>query len=100
MKSRISRHLEINKRHHWHLDYLRPYLTLIEIWYSTDTIKRECQWAKLLLEDEQSSIPIKKFGSSDCHCPTHLFYYQVKPKLNLSGDILKTLDAIPLTSLG
>ena len=81
LKSRINRHLQINKRHHWHLDYLRPYLTPVEILYSTDTIKRECEWAELLLEDEQSSIPIKKFGSSDCHCSAHLFYYQVKPQL-------------------
>ncbi len=83
LKSRINRHLQINKRHHWHLDYLRPYLTPVEIWYSTDPIKLECQWAALLLKDEQSNIPIKKFGSSDCDCPAHLFYYKVKPVLEL-----------------
>ncbi len=83
LKSRIRRHLQIDKRKHWHLDYLRPSLTPSSIYYSTDTIKRECIWAKLLLKDEQSSIPIKKFGSSDCHCPAHLFYYEVKPELNL-----------------
>ena len=81
LKSRINRHLQINKRHHWHLDYLRPHLTPVEIYYSTDTIKRECQWAEFLLKDEQSSIPIKKFGSSDCHCPAHLFHYKLKPQI-------------------
>ncbi|MCH2246875.1 MULTISPECIES: GIY-YIG nuclease family protein [Crocosphaera] len=35
IKSRINRHLQINKRKHWHLDYLRPYLITIEILYST-----------------------------------------------------------------
>ncbi len=83
LKSRINRHLQINKRHHWHLDYLRPYLTPVEIYYSTDPIKLECQWAALLLKDEQSNIPIKKFGSSDCDCPAHFFYYKVKPVLEL-----------------
>ena len=83
LKSRITRHLQINKRNHWHLDYLRPHLNPVEIWYSTDTIKREHQWAELLLKDKQSSIPIKKFGSSDCDCPAHLFYYEVQPKLNI-----------------
>ncbi len=92
LKSRINRHLQINKRTHWHFDYLRPYLTPVEIYYSTDTIKRECQWAELLLEDEQSSIPIKKFGSSDCNCTAHLFYYQVNPQLTiLSGKCVKLI---------
>lgn len=77
--SRINRHLQINKRTHWHLDYLRPYFYPVTIYYSTDTIKLECQWADLLLKDEHSSIPIEKFGSSDCTCPAHLFYYQTKP---------------------
>lgn len=83
LKSRINRHLKINERQHWHLDYLRPYLTPIEIFYSTDSIKRECQWAELLLEDEQSSIPIRKFGSSDCDCSAHLFYYEVQPEFEV-----------------
>lgn len=86
LKSRINRHLKINKSYHWHLDYLRPYLNPMEIYYSTDTIKQECQWAKLLLDSEQSSIPIKKFGSSDCNCPTHLFYYHVKPNVQTFFD--------------
>ncbi|MEA5536808.1 GIY-YIG nuclease family protein [Crocosphaera sp. XPORK-15E] len=81
LKSRITRHLKINKRHHWHLDYLRASLTPLELLYSTDTMKREHQWAELLLKDEHSNIPIKKFGSSDCDCPAHLFYYEVKPRL-------------------
>ncbi|MEA5511764.1 GIY-YIG nuclease family protein [Crocosphaera sp. UHCC 0190] len=88
LNSRVQRHLQINKRHHWHLDYLRPYLTPVEIWYSTDTIKREHQWAALLLEDEHSSIPIKKFGSSDCDCPAHLFYYEERPVFDKFDDKL------------
>ncbi|MGK7956135.1 MAG: DUF123 domain-containing protein, partial [Crocosphaera sp.] len=81
LKSRINRHLQIKKRFHWHLDYLRPHLTLVAIYYSTDTVKRECEWAKSLLKNEKISIPIKKFGSSDCDCPAHLFYSQVKISL-------------------
>lgn len=81
LKSRIQRHLKINKRHHWHLDYIRPYLEPIEVCYTTDTIKREHQWSELLLKEKNSSIPINNFGSSDCHCPTHLFYYKIKPQI-------------------
>ncbi len=81
LKSRIERHLKVNKRNHWHLDYIRPYFEPVEICYTTDSIKREHQWSKLLLKDIYSSIPINKFGSSDCHCPTHLFYYKVKPQI-------------------
>ncbi|EAZ89744.1 GIY-YIG nuclease family protein [Crocosphaera chwakensis] len=94
LQSRIERHLKINKRHHWHLDYIRPYLEPIEFCYTTDSIKREHQWSDLFLKEENSSIPINKFGSSDCHCSTHLFYYKVKPKLEklLSNYPIKILS--------
>ncbi len=81
LNSRVNRHLRVNKSKHWHLDYIRPYLNPIEIYYSTDLMKREHQWAEFLLKQEESSIPIHKFGSSDCHCSTHLFYYKLKPDL-------------------
>ncbi|MEA5512237.1 GIY-YIG nuclease family protein [Crocosphaera sp. UHCC 0190] len=93
LKSRINRHLQINKRHHWHLDYLRPSLTTVEAWYSNDTIKREHQWANLLLEDDQSTIPITKFGSSDCDCPAHLFYYEERPRFDKFYD--KIVETLP-----
>ena len=80
LNSRLQRHLRKKKRTHWHLDYLRESLTPLEIWYSTETKKREHQWAELCLRDNDSRIPIKKFGASDCDCPAHLFYYELRPK--------------------
>ncbi len=81
LHSRLNRHLQIDKSQHWHLDYLRPYLNPVKIYYSTNIIKQEHQWAELLLQHKKYSIPINKFGSSDCRCSSHLFYYQLKPKL-------------------
>ena len=92
LKSRVKRHLRIDKRYHWHFDYLRQSLIPVEIWYSTDKIKREHQWANLVLEDKLSTIPIKKFGSSDCDCISHLFYYERKPKFqNFVNNIIKNI---------
>ncbi len=92
LKSRVKRHLNINKSFHWHFDYLRPSLIPLEVWYSTDNIKREHQWANLFLKDQLSMIPVKKFGSSDCNCLTHLFYYEMKPQFeNFANDVTKNI---------
>src|SRR5690554_4505526 len=29
MEARVNRHLKVNKKKKWHMDYLRPYVTLI-----------------------------------------------------------------------
>jgi len=71
VKSRLNRHLQRDKKPRWHIDYLlqRASINNIIICESTDRV--ECTIARSL-SHKFDSIP--GFGSSDCKCPSHLFF--------------------------
>jgi Uri superfamily endonuclease len=82
LKARITHHFNDSGRPHWHLDYLRPSLRPCEIWYTYDQIRREHQWAKIHAQTRGVCLPLPGFGSSDCGCLSHLFFYRSKPSGN------------------
>ncbi len=72
LEHRLRRHLRVNKRNHWHIDYLlcgRSAITEILVGPSEE--KTECLLAQFL---NKNLRVIPKFGSSDCRCPGHLFF--------------------------
>jgi len=76
--ARLNRHLRKGKKLFWHIDYLLQKAKIEEIWIKRNFLE-ECKIAleiKNSLKD--SIIPIKKFGSSDCNCVSHLFYLPEK----------------------
>ncbi|MFO7593941.1 MAG: GIY-YIG nuclease family protein [Pseudomonadota bacterium] len=79
VKSRTDHHRKISRRPHWHIDYLRPSLQLLEIWYSLDRQNREHQWAEQLGRLRGATAPFTGFGSTDCLCPTHFLRLGYKP---------------------
>jgi Uri superfamily endonuclease len=81
LAARISRHLRSSKRLHWHVDYLRSHARPVEIWYAIGTQKRECAWAQVLSGLPGASIPVPRFGASDCQCPAHLICFVESPDL-------------------
>jgi Uri superfamily endonuclease len=76
--NRVKRHfLNISeKKLHWHIDYLlADKSSLIAKLYLIPSIQSlECIVAQELLEKCDNFI--KNFGSSDCNCISHLFYFQ------------------------
>jgi len=83
LENRIKRHLAREKKHHWHIDYLLDVGTNVGVIAIPTTHKKECQVAKSLSEGLES---IAGFGSTDCNCRSHLFYYprnDWKPYLSL-----------------
>ena len=74
IQARIDRHLKIEKKKRWHLDYLRPFLT-VESVQSFPEADGECELFEQLKQEHHATIPVKGFGSSDCKCPAHLFYF-------------------------
>ena len=71
---RIARHLRKEKKIFWHIDYFLQKAQIEEVWVNRNFFN-ECQTlheAKNLLKN--SSFPLRKFGSSDCRCPSHLIY--------------------------
>ncbi|AYW47905.1 DUF123 domain-containing protein [Tetragenococcus osmophilus] len=73
IQARINRHIQVEKKKRWHLDYLRPYLHIEEVQTFLGE-EGECQLFARLQEKNGGIIPAKGFGSSDCHCLSHLFY--------------------------
>jgi Uri superfamily endonuclease len=76
-------------RTRWHVDYLRRYTKIVEVWYVQDTIRREHEWAAVAGQLSGGSIPAKGFGASDCNCPAHLFHYSNLPRLRAFQHILE-----------
>ncbi|WP_455662937.1 GIY-YIG nuclease family protein [Pradoshia sp.] len=83
---RIERHLCIEKKKRWHMDYIRPFGTIVKIITYDDSLG-ECELAgKFIAKGE---VPVPRMGASDCKCPSH-FIYLGNPKLPLSDDYIKS----------
>lgn len=80
VKARTSRHCRLNKTKHWHIDYLREYASLREIWYDYSPEPLEHRWAQAFAR-MPAATAIKGFGSSDCQCEAHLFFLLGLPDL-------------------
>jgi len=96
-KSRLRRHLNDNKRLHWHIDYLlrKAFVNSIILCETTD--RAECTIAQALSR-QFDSIP--GFGSSDCKCHSHLFFAADEMKTTILA-ILNLLNTRPrLTRVG
>lgn len=88
ISARISRHLQIEKKKRWHLDYLRPYLRIQEV-QTYNGKEGECQLFHRLMKEHNGSIPAKGFGSSDCTCLSHLFYLKEERELKAADRLIQ-----------
>lgn len=68
---RVSRHLNPQKKLHWHIDYLLEFAKIECIYYKQSNTRQECEIASELKEKLQ---PVPGFGCSDCNCKSHLFH--------------------------
>lgn len=84
LQARIKRHLRKEKKPFWHIDYLLQQAKIEEIWTKQDFFD-ECQTVyeiNHLLKEPY--FPLKKFGSSDCRCTSHLLFLPER-KINLKA---------------
>ncbi|MBF8267256.1 MAG: hypothetical protein HW388_764 [Dehalococcoidia bacterium] len=72
LEGRIRRHLRRDKRRHWHIDFLTAVSSVVGVWWTTGTERRECSLAKAALDMEGAQMPARGFGASDCRCQSHL----------------------------
>ena len=79
LTARIAHHRQSSRRPHWHIDYLTPYLFLRQLWYTYDPLQREHEWTELLLKTRGACVPLEGFGSSDCRCRSHFFFFNSQP---------------------
>jgi len=93
LEARVKRHLRTNKKYRWHIDYLLEQATIYEVIVIPEERRLECTLAQVL----QEGLPcIGRFGSSDCHCPGHLFYASERNELD--AQVKNTLTNLGVTS--
>lgn len=79
LRARLSRHLRREKRIHWHIDLLLEHARVVEVWYRPGGERLECAWARALI-GAPGLVPWgRRFGASDCRCPTHLYHSAERP---------------------
>ncbi len=78
LKARIDRHMKKSKKHHWHIDYLRSHGEVIRVIVIESSEKIECRLNQLVAKIADD-VPVRKFGSSDCTCFSHLHFFEQDP---------------------
>jgi Uri superfamily endonuclease len=78
LEKRINRHLSSNKKFHWHIDYLLSHAKVIKVVRYVGR-KDECGLNSMTGQSAGAVQIVKKFGSSDCNCVTHLYYFKNIP---------------------
>lgn len=90
MEARLARHRRGAKRLFWHIDYLLQWARIVDICTFPFAERPEeqptplspwieCQLNQIVLGHPSARVLVPGFGSSDCHCPSHLMYYTCRP---------------------
>ena len=97
IKARVGRHLRSSHKKHWHIDHIKTAMDIEAVWliYTDKRIEHQC--AQLCGELKGAQVAWPGFGSSDCHCVSHLYFYLHAPsfrsfsmrfkKENVAGDV-------------
>jgi len=78
---RVARHIRRKKKIRWHIDYLTTAAGKVTAVPIISSENLECQLA-IRLQGVTGGPAVKGFGSSDCRCPGHLFYFAENPLHN------------------
>jgi Uri superfamily endonuclease len=79
LRARLTHHLRVSRRTHWHIDYLRRHASIREAWVCRSDSVLEHTWARAFRSLPGARLPLVGFGSSDCSCAAHLFYFEATP---------------------
>jgi sugar fermentation stimulation protein A len=81
LSARVRRHtIRTRKKCRWHLDYLTPHAKTVIPLPIRAYRNLECDHARDLAA--LGARPIQRFGSSDCRCESHLFFFPSPPLEN------------------
>ncbi len=79
LAGRLQHHLRPVNNPRWHVDYLRPQVSLVGVWWAIGPPSLEHTWASTLAGTRGFTVPQLGLGSSDCGCGTHLFHSGRRP---------------------
>ncbi|MCU0500803.1 MAG: GIY-YIG nuclease family protein [Anaerolineae bacterium] len=74
LNGRLARHMRLERRRHWHIDYLTEITPTPYVYFEIDVRRLECRWAQRVLDLDGATAPVPGFGNSDCRnsCLAHL----------------------------
>lgn len=93
--TRLARHRRKKKPLRWHIDYLTTRGEVVEAWAFALGKDKECGASQQVGRLRGARLWVKGFGSSDCGCRGHLYYFESRPKLPASLDSIAATDIIP-----
>ena len=76
LERRVERHLNKDKKHFWHIDYLLDQALIQKIFLFTNSKFGECALNLKTLRKPGAKVIMPKFGSSDCSCAAHLIFFE------------------------
>ncbi len=74
---RIGYHRRKSEKRHWHLDYIKDRFTFLTDIPIVTMSRRECSLSLKMLEEGGRGID--GFGSTDCRCNSHLYFFESNP---------------------
>lgn len=83
LKKRIERHKNSDKKFHWHIDYFLEKAKILDVKTIKTEKRKEC-WLNNRIKNLKGKTIMKKFGSTDCNCETHLHYFKENPSKELN----------------
>lgn len=84
LERRIQRHVRRKKKVRWHIDYLLQYGQVVSAHTYGGEKDKECVVSHEIGNMEDAVVPVKGFGSSDCFCASHLYFFQDDPDFWIS----------------
>lgn len=91
LKARLRHHLKPATKPHWHIDYLRRFARVIEIWYTDDGRRREQDWVVNVEKLPATLMVHPGFGASDSRNISHLFSTRKRPDFNAFVTIIEKI---------
>ena len=90
--ARVNRHLrwKMPDQLKWHVDYIANITWPVAVWYSYGQISYECKLSHAVAGMADVSIPLPRFGASDCRCNSHLYYIEDESAVAALHDKLRT----------
>jgi Uri superfamily endonuclease len=78
LPARVARHQRRSKKLRWHIDYLlaNRHAHIRQVLTRPWRPGGECGWHRATGRAPGATIPVRRFGSSDCGCPAHLVRFR------------------------
>lgn len=84
LENRLNRHVtsahrKYRKHPHWHIDHLlvSPYIGIVSLFILPNSAQKdECDLSRNI--QQYSNDRVSNFGSSDCSCRSHLYFFAPK----------------------